>query len=204
MSSANLCRSPRFELFAQVALDIMREQVDQSRPTKDFVLAHTKARLIGTYGAGVAPIPGKTRAYEILSELDTVCPLFTLSTKRNRDIAGRPVMPYGKLHPARPGEYLLMDTTPLDVFALDPHTLRWVGVQLTVAMDWYSRCITGLRLTPVSTRAIDAAALTKTTGATRCIKVAIGMIRIAGSASARRDSASSRSDTRSWWGENRS
>lgn len=159
LSSATLSRSHRFELFTQVALDIMREQVDQSRPTKDFVFAHTKARLIGTYGAGVVPIPGKTRAYEILSELDRVCPLFSLSTKRNRDIAGRPVMPYGKLHPARPGEYLLMDTTPLDVFALDPHTLRWVGVQLTVAMDWYSRCITGLRLTPISTRAIDAAAV---------------------------------------------
>lgn len=151
--------SRRFELFTQIALDIMREQVDKSRPTKDFVLAHAKARLIGTYGAGVVPIPGKTRAYEILSELNQVCPLFNLSTKRNRDIAGRPVMPYGKLHPARPGEYLLMDTTPLDVFALDPHTLRWVGVQLTVAMDWYSRCITGLRLTPVSTKAIDAAAV---------------------------------------------
>jgi len=151
--------SRRFELFTQIALDIMREQVDQSRPTKDFVLRHTKARLVGTYGAGAVPMPGKTRAYEILAELNKVCPLFTLSTKRNRDVAGRPVMPYGKLHPARPGEYLLMDTTPLDVFALDPHTLRWVGVQLTVAMDWYSRCITGLRLTPVSTKAIDAAAV---------------------------------------------
>ena len=151
--------SRRFELFTQIALDIMREQVEKSRPTKDFVFRHAKARLIGTYGAGVVPIPSKTRAYEILSELNKLCPLFTLSTKRNRDIAGRPVMPYGKLHPARPGEYLLMDTTPLDVFALDPHTLQWVGVQLTVAMDWYSRCITGLRLTPVSTKAIDAAAV---------------------------------------------
>jgi hypothetical protein len=37
--------------------------------------------------------------------------------------------------------------------------LRWVGVDLTVAMDWYSRCITGLRLTPVSTKSIDAAAV---------------------------------------------
>ena len=26
-------------------------------------------------------------------------------------------------------------------------------------MDWYSRCITGLRLSPVSTKAIDAAAV---------------------------------------------
>ncbi|HRD10287.1 MAG TPA: hypothetical protein PLI79_00345 [Mycobacterium sp.] len=53
----------------------MREQVDKSRPTKDFVFRHTKARLIGTYGADVVPIPSKTRAYEILAELDKVCPL---------------------------------------------------------------------------------------------------------------------------------
>lgn len=58
-----------------------------------------------------------------------------------------------------------MDTTHLDVFAIDPHTLRWVDVDLTVGMDWYSRCITGLRLTPVSTTAIDAASvLDRTTG----------------------------------------
>lgn len=151
--------SRKFELFTQVALDVMREHIDKSRPTRDFVIAHTKARLIGTYGAGVVPTPKKSKAYEILDELNIVCPLFTASTKRNRDIAARPVMPYGKLHPGRPGEYLLMDTTPLDVFAMDPHSLRWVGVQLTVAMDWYSRCITGLRLTPVSTKAVDAAAV---------------------------------------------
>lgn len=151
--------SRKFESFTQVALDIMREQIDKSRPTRNFVIAHAEARLIGTYGAGAVPMPSKSKAYEILDELNTVCPLFTASTKRNRDIAARPVMPYGKLHPSRPGEYLLMDTTPLDVFAMDPHSLRWVGVQLTVAMDWYSRCITGLRLTPVSTKAVDAAAV---------------------------------------------
>jgi hypothetical protein len=51
-----------------------------------------------------------------------------------------------------------MDTTRLDVFALDPATLRWVQAELTVGMDWYTRCITGIRLTPVSTKAVDAAA----------------------------------------------
>jgi transposase InsO family protein len=63
------------------------------------------------------------------------------------------------MHPVRPGEYVLMDTTYLDVYAMDQHTLRWVGVDLTVAMDWYSRCIIGLRLTPMSTKAIDAASV---------------------------------------------
>ena len=50
-----------------------------------------------------------------------------------------------------------MDSTRLDVFALDPVTLRWVRAELTVALDWYTRCVTGLRVTPVSTKSIDAA-----------------------------------------------
>ena len=29
-------------------------------------------------------------------------------------------------------------------------------IELTAAMDWYARCIVGLRLTPVSTKAVDA------------------------------------------------
>jgi hypothetical protein len=54
---------------------------------------------------------------------------------------------------------LLLDTTRLDVFAMEPVTLRWVGAELTIALDLYSRCIAGLRLTPVSTKAVDAAAV---------------------------------------------
>jgi transposase InsO family protein len=33
--------------------------------------------------------------------------------------------------------------------------MRWVQAEITAAMDWYTRCITGLRLTPVSTKAVD-------------------------------------------------
>ncbi|AFS12061.1 DDE-type integrase/transposase/recombinase [Mycobacterium intracellulare] len=151
--------SKTFELFEQAALDVMRGHTDLSGPTRGYVVAHAKARLIATYGAGAVRLPSKTTAYRILEKLDRLYPIFTHSTKRNRDVAARPVLPYGKMHPTRPGEYLLMDTTHLDVFAMDPHTLRWVGVDLTVGMDWYSRCITGLRLTPVSTKAIDAASV---------------------------------------------
>lgn len=151
--------SRAFELFEHAALDVMREHTDMSRPTGGYVIAHAAARLEMTYGAGVVHLPSQATAYRILDKLDRLNPLFSNSTKRNRDIAARPVLPYGKMHPARPGEYLLMDTTHLDVFAMDPQTLRWVGVDLTVGMDWYSRCITGLRLTPVSTKAIDAASV---------------------------------------------
>jgi hypothetical protein len=51
-----------------------------------------------------------------------------------------------------------MDSTVLDVFAMDPITLQWVRAELTVAMDWYTRCITGLRLTPASPKSVDATA----------------------------------------------
>ena len=46
--------------------------------------------------------------------------------------------PTGGCAPTRPGEYVLLDTTRLDVFAMEPVTLRWVRRELTIAMDLYS------------------------------------------------------------------
>lgn len=147
------------ERWVQTAVEVMVEHTDQSRPSQAIVIKRTNARVIARYGADVVAPPSRTAAYRILAQLENRYPLFRLSTKRNRDIAARPGGVYGKLRPTRPGEYLLMDTTRLDVFALDPLTLRWVQAELTVAMDWYTRCITGLRLTPVSTKSVDAAAV---------------------------------------------
>lgn len=148
-----------FALFEQAALDVMIELTDKSRPTKQFIVAHATARLNNEHGENTVPVPSAATAYRILEQLEKRHPTFKLSTSRNRDIAARLLKSYGKLSPQRPGEYLLMDTTRLDVFAMDPQTLRWVAVELTVGMDWYSRCITGLRLTPQSTKALDAAAV---------------------------------------------
>jgi hypothetical protein len=122
------------------------------------VIERTNARVAARFGTGVVASPSRATAFRILQELERRNPLFRLSTKRNRDIAGRPDGVYGKLRPTRPGEYLLMDTTRPDVFALDPATLRWMQAELTVSMDWYSRCICGIRITPVSTKSVDAAA----------------------------------------------
>ena len=102
------------------------------------------------------PVPKPTRARALLREISKGTSAFG-GTKAKREIAGRPAAPYGRLRATRPGEYLLLDTTRLDVFAMDPVTLRWMQAELTAAMDLYDRCITGLRLTPVSTKAVDAA-----------------------------------------------
>ena len=123
------------------------------------MIERTHARVVARFGPGAVAQPSRATAFRVLEDLERRHPLFRLSTKRNRDIADRPKQVYGKLRPTRPGEYLLMDTTRLDVFAFDPFTLKWVQAELTVSMDWYDRCICGLRLTPVSTKAVDAAAV---------------------------------------------
>ncbi|BDH59768.1 integrase/transposase [Tsukamurella sp. PLM1] len=127
-----------------------------SKPSRTMVINRTNARVIAKFDGAVEP-PSRATAFRVLADLEQRYPTFRLSAKRNRDIAARPDGVYGKLRPTRPGEYLLMDTTRLDVFGLDPVTLRWVQIELTVAMDWYTRCITGLRLTPVSTKSVDVA-----------------------------------------------
>ncbi|WP_442818856.1 hypothetical protein [Streptomyces sp. NBC_01235] len=111
-----------------------------------------RARAFARFGPDVVPRQSRATVLRVLADLERQHALFRLSTKRNGDIAGRPRQPYGKVRPARPGEHLLRDTTRVDMFAFDPLTLRWVRAGLTVAMDWYTRCITGLRLTPVSTK----------------------------------------------------
>jgi transposase InsO family protein len=136
---------------------VLAEHTDASRPTKKLLLARVSARLVAEHGAGVVPEPGRRRASAALSELTRGTNAFAGSTKGKRSIANRPRGTYGRLRASRPGEYLLLDTTPLDVFAMEPVTLRWVRVELTIAMDLFSRSITGLRLSAVSTKSADAA-----------------------------------------------
>ena len=141
-----------------MARRVLAEHTEASKPTQDLILAEIAARLHAGHGDGTVPVPKPTRARALLREISKGTAAFG-GTKAKREIAGRPAAPYGRLRAMRPGEYLLLDTTRLDVFAMDPVTLRWVQAELTVAMDLYDRCVTGLRLTPVSTKAVDAAAV---------------------------------------------
>ncbi|MGW1258518.1 Mu transposase C-terminal domain-containing protein [Streptomyces sp. NPDC002513] len=145
--------------WVETATEVLDEYKTESRPSIKVVLERVEARLVRRFGEGEVLVPRRSAAYRWMQELERRQPTFRLSTKRNRDIADRPSGVHGKLRPTRPGEYLLMDTTRLDVFALDPVTLKWVQAELTVAMDWYTRCVTGIRVTPVSTKAVDAAAV---------------------------------------------
>lgn len=153
------CRRRRDDRFSETALEVMVESTELSKPSGMKVIMQAAARASARYGDGAVWIPSRATAYRQLAKLEKKHPTLRLSTKRNRDIADRPQGAYGKLRPARPGEYVVMDCTNLDVFAIDPLTLKAVGCRLTVAMDWYSRCVTGVRLTPVAAKSFDAASV---------------------------------------------
>ena len=105
----------------------------------------------------MVPRPSAATAYRRLAGLARGTNAVSGSAKGRRSIADRPQGAYGRLRATRPGEYAILDTQDLDVFAMEPVTCRWVRAQLTVAQDLFTRCITGLRVTPVSTKAVDVA-----------------------------------------------
>lgn len=136
--------------------EVLAEYTTRSTPTLGVVLDKVEQRVDEQHGFGVVSAPSRSSAYRRLKELSKGRHAFG-SGKQRRSVADRPRGPYGRLRATRPGEYVVLDTTPLDVFAMEPVTLRWVPVELTVAQDLFTRCILGLRLAPVSTTAADVA-----------------------------------------------
>jgi len=139
--------------------DELAKYTKASRPVRNLVLLEIEEHLAESYGPGVVTVPARTMGYELLAELNKGTNAFTGSTKGKRSIANRPTGVYGRLRATRPGEYVVLDTNRLDVFAMEPVTCRWVQCDLTIGLDLYSRAITGLRLTPVSTKSVDVAAV---------------------------------------------
>jgi transposase InsO family protein len=85
--------------------------------------------------------------------------LFRLPAKSRRSAQSAPSEGLGSLIAERPGEYVAIDTTSLDVFAIDPFTFQWVGLDFTAALDVCTRSILAFRLTPFSTQGVDLALL---------------------------------------------
>lgn len=79
------------------------------------------------------------------------------SAPTRRSLAKRPDGPFGTVTAIRPGEWMLIDSTPLDVrVMLDNGIID--RVELTWIIDWATRSIPAALLRP-STKAVDAALL---------------------------------------------
>lgn len=149
----------------RVCEEVLNELTDRAKHHRSVVLGWIEARVAlreadgGEYHGTSVRRPGQNTAYEVLRELERGRNLFTGSTKGKRSIKGRPTAPYGRLPVTRPGEYVLLDTNSLNVYALEPISGSWDKVELTVAMDVYGRNICGMRLSPRSTKSIDVASV---------------------------------------------
>ncbi|HEV2362375.1 MAG TPA: helix-turn-helix domain-containing protein, partial [Acidimicrobiales bacterium] len=127
--------------------------------SKKTVLTNVEVALDERYGEGKVPLPKRSKAYDVLTELTARTCDFSASAKRRSSIAATPNTAHRGLIATRVGEMLLLDTTRLDVLAVDPVTGELTSLDLTVALDAKSKCIVGFRLTPVGPKAIDAAAV---------------------------------------------
>ena len=142
---------PRWD---SACLEALESYSHSSTPTRRTVIRRANQAYLEAVPDGQPPT--ERVAYRRLAELDKGRYTFGQS-KQRRSVAERPTGVLGRLRATRPGQYIVLDSTPLDVFAMEPVTLRWVNVELTVAMDLYSRCITGLTLRPVAAKASDVA-----------------------------------------------
>lgn len=127
-----------------------------SNPTKQTVIRRTNEAFLEAVPEG--KVPSAAVAYRRLDELDKGHYTFG-PAKQRRSVAKRPTGVLGRLRADRPGQYVLMDSYRLDVFAMEPVTLRWVNTELTVGMDLFDRCITGLRMRPVAAQSPDVASV---------------------------------------------
>lgn len=81
----------------------------------------------------------------IVDEVLAPTGLFRMPAKSRRSAQSAPREGLGSLVAERPGEYVAIDTTSLDVFAIDPFTFQWVGLDLTAALDLCTRSILAFR-----------------------------------------------------------
>lgn len=142
---------PRWD---EACTQVLRDQTNRSTPSRATVIRQANAAFLAAVPEG--QVPSKTVAYQRVEELDRGRYTFG-EAKQRRSVAKRPQGVLGQLRPTRPGEYVLMDGYKLDVFAMEPVTMRWVNTELTVAMDLYDRSLKGIRLRPVAAKSADVA-----------------------------------------------
>jgi len=142
----------------QAILDVLNELTNKSNHTKDHIRRLVQIRLDGEYGEGEVSCPKRTAFNTALNELARGKEYWG-SAKRRRNAANRPETPYRRFSATRPGEFVLIDSTPLDAFGIEPVNFRWVSLQLTIAFDLFSRSIIAWRFTPRDASRVDAALL---------------------------------------------
>ncbi|MGO4630377.1 transposase [Streptomyces sp. 2RAF24] len=129
------------------------ERHDSSSSVSTRFRRRTQNRLDEDYGTGVVLLPKEDTFRRIVKLLLTRSPSDP-AYQRISD-ANQPDRTFGNVIAHRPGQVVMLDTTPLDVLAFDPAMNDTYNVELTLALDVATRSILAWRLTPLGTKAID-------------------------------------------------
>lgn len=117
-------------------------------------------RVEAEHGQGTVPVPAEATFRKRMRELgDLHGGLFSKKAKHRQQDALRPERSYYRCRPERPGEFVAIDATPLNLFAVDDETLEVVRVEMLWALDIFDASAVGLRLTPANTSRLDASLL---------------------------------------------
>ncbi|MFH8566161.1 hypothetical protein [Streptomyces sp. NPDC017988] len=111
--------------WVEMAESVLKAKVKASCPVRGLILTEIEEQLVREHGKGTVPLPARTMGYELLRQMSKGTNAFEDSTKGKRSIADGPQGTYGRLRATRPGEYVVLDTNSLDVFAMEPVTCRW-------------------------------------------------------------------------------
>jgi putative transposase len=101
----------------------------------------------------VVTLPPDRSFRRLVSQVLPLSP--SAAAARRASQADRRTEAFGHAYAQRPGEIVMMDTTPLDVLAYDPVHDTNVRVELTLAICVASRCLLAWRFTPLGTKGID-------------------------------------------------
>lgn len=94
-------------------------------------------------------LPSRATFYRLLDRLDIECGTGKDTARRRGDDSNRPEPPFTYATATMPGEQVQIDTTQLDVLAID-ETGRVISVELTAAIDVVTRSILAAVIRPKS------------------------------------------------------
>jgi hypothetical protein len=100
-------------------------------------------------------IPKQSVRYEVVKETLAAAGTLSSAIARQEGISHSSKRQFRRIAPTRPGQYVLADTTRLDVRALSVFSGKAHALELTWLLDLYSRVILAIQVSPVTTGGTD-------------------------------------------------
>ncbi len=141
----------------QTIKTVLEGTAEESKLSRKILISRVKTKLEKGQGNRVK-LPSLSTLNRLITAIEQELGLQGSARQRQKRQL-EPRAPFGQFRATRPGHTILIDSTILDAFCVDPKTMNWTRVALVIAFDVYSRSIVAWRFMPESTKGTDAALL---------------------------------------------